>query len=72
MHVYFSDRWKGEPKESEEMKPKWFSVGHIPYKKMWPADIFWFPKVIDGNIVKARFKLGENDIVIDKKIKIIG
>jgi 8-oxo-dGTP pyrophosphatase MutT (NUDIX family) len=32
--VYLCKNWKGAPKESEEMKPQWFSYNLIPYEKM--------------------------------------
>jgi hypothetical protein len=38
---------------------------------MWPDDIFWLPEVIKGNLLKATFKFGENDIIQDKKINIV-
>jgi len=68
VHVYFTENWKGIPKESEEMNPRWFSIEEIPFKDMWPDDIFWLPEVIKGNLLKAMFKFGEGDIVLDKKI----
>ena len=46
VHVYLTGVWEGEPKESEEMDPKWFPVGDIPYKEMWSADIHWLPIVL--------------------------
>ena len=71
VHVYFADSWDGEPKESEEMNPKWFSINEIPFQDMWPDDIFWLPEVMKGNLLKAMFKFGENDVVQSKKINIV-
>ena len=71
VHVYFAESWDGEPKESEEMNPKWFSINEIPFENMWPDDIFWLPKVVKGNLLKAMFKFGENDVIQDKEIKIV-
>ena len=31
--VFVTDDWEGEPKESEEMKPKWFKFKNIPYSR---------------------------------------
>lgn len=69
VHVYLTDTWDGEPSESEEMKPQWFSVEEIPYKDMWPDDIFWLPKVIDGLFVRARFVFGEGDIILEQDVR---
>lgn len=71
VHVYFAESWEGEPKESEEMNPKWFSLNEIPFQEMWPDDIFWLPEVLKGNSLKAMFKFGENDVIRDKEINII-
>lgn len=71
VHVYLVENWKGEPKESDEMKPKWFSVNELPYQEMWPDDIFWLPEVVKGNLLKAMFKFDEKDVVLDKKVEIV-
>jgi 8-oxo-dGTP pyrophosphatase MutT (NUDIX family) len=71
VHVYFVEEWEGEPTENEEMNPEWFSVENIPYPDMWPDDIFWLPKVLEGNIIKASFEFGEKDIILNKEINII-
>ncbi|MDP2860785.1 MAG: 8-oxo-dGTP diphosphatase [bacterium] len=72
VHVFFAENWEGEPVESEEMNPKWFPVDKIPFQDMWPDDIFWLPEVVKGNLLKAMFRFGENDIIQDKKIEIVG
>jgi len=71
VHVFFSESWEGEPSESEEMNPQWFSLPEIPFQDMWSDDIFWLPEVLKENLLKAVFKFGENDIVQDKEINIV-
>ncbi|MDD2913476.1 MAG: 8-oxo-dGTP diphosphatase [Candidatus Pacebacteria bacterium] len=71
VHVYFSENWEGEPRESEEMRPEWFSVEKIPFKKMWPDDIFWLPEVLKGKLLRAMFVFKENDIVKEKEVNIV-
>ena len=71
VHVYLSENWEGEPKESDEMKPEWFSANELLFQDMWPDDIFWLPKVVKGNLIKAMFKFGEKDVVLDKKVEIV-
>lgn len=53
--VFMIDKWEGEPKESEEMAPKWFKIKDIPYDQMWSDDIYWMPKVLAGQKVKGKF-----------------
>lgn len=71
VHVYFVEVWSGDPSESEEMNPQWFSVDELPFHDMWPDDPFWLPEVIKGNKVKARFSFGEGDRILDKEIQIV-
>jgi 8-oxo-dGTP pyrophosphatase MutT (NUDIX family) len=71
VHAYVSPDWKGEITESEEMKPHWFAVADIPYKEMWPDDIFWLPKVLTGELVKARFTFGEGDVIKAQEVNVI-
>ncbi|MCX6765169.1 MAG: 8-oxo-dGTP diphosphatase [Candidatus Nealsonbacteria bacterium] len=70
-HVYFVDNWNGEPKESEEMRPAWFNANELPYKEMWPDDIYWIPEVLKGNLLKASFEFGQNDTVNKKEVNIV-
>lgn len=67
-HVFMIDTWEGEPKESEEMAPKWFKIVDVPYREMWESDQIWLPKVMEGKAIKAEFLFGEGDKVLDYKI----
>jgi 8-oxo-dGTP pyrophosphatase MutT (NUDIX family) len=60
---YITRDWEGEPTETEEMKPKWFSREKLPFNKMWPDDKFWLPLILRGVKVKGEF-------YFDKKEKI--
>ncbi len=71
VHVYLGEKWEGNIKESEEMNPKWFKIKDIPYKEMWPDDIFWLPKVISGEKVIASFTFGEKDLILEKEVNTV-
>lgn len=71
VHTYVTDEWVGEPTESEEMAPKWFSVKDIPYKEMWPDDPLWIPQVLKGELVRATFTLSEKDVLIAGDVKVV-
>ncbi|MBE2279034.1 MAG: 8-oxo-dGTP diphosphatase [Ignavibacteriaceae bacterium] len=68
MHVFFIEVWEGEPVESEEMKPEWFSTDSLPLDQMWPDDQFWLPKVIQGKKIEAYFKLDKNNNILEQQI----
>lgn len=54
VHV-FRGNIDGEPKESEETFPRWFSLWDIPYEEMWEDDKYWLPLVIHGIKFQASF-----------------
>ncbi|MFA6250500.1 MAG: 8-oxo-dGTP diphosphatase [Candidatus Shapirobacteria bacterium] len=53
--VYFGEEWDGEPKETEEMAPKWFGVEEIPYDQMWKSDREWLAEVLRGRKIRAKY-----------------
>lgn len=67
-HVFFSEEWEDDLIESEEMAPEWFDVKDIPFDKMWPDDILWLPKVLEGKFLKADFIFGDDDIIESQNI----
>lgn len=67
--AYLSKSWDGDPKESEEMSPKWFRIDEIPYNQMWEDDRYWLPLVLDGEIIEADFLFDENQRMIEKDIR---
>ncbi len=68
VHVYVTEKWSGEPVESEEMKPEWFSVDQIPFDVMWPDDKFWVPYIVEGKLVKGGFTFGEGDVILEQEV----
>lgn len=56
VHIYSIDKYVGVPKETEEMKPQWFSVDEIPFPNMWSDDIFWMPLFLAGKKFKGTFR----------------
>jgi ADP-ribose pyrophosphatase YjhB (NUDIX family) len=69
VHVFVAHEWQGEPKESEEMKPAWFKHESIPYRDMWPDDIYWLPMILKGDTVKGDFTFDKNDQIIKMKLE---
>lgn len=55
MHIFLVKDWAGEPKESEEMAPKWYLKNEIPFDAMWADDEHWLPMVLAGKKVEGRF-----------------
>jgi len=66
--VYTSENWEGEPAETEEMRPRWFSINELPLEDMWPDDEHWLPRVLEGKKLKGEFLFGPEDIILDFQI----
>ena len=74
--VYLTDRFEGEPDETAEAVPLWYSTGAIPYGEMWEDDRCWLPMLLAGDrfegtvqvqgehATKQNIKIVENDIVL--------
>lgn len=69
VHVFLTETFSGEPRESEEMAPVWFPLDRIPYDRMWQDDAYWLPRVLDGHTIDAEFSFAEdNETVTDWRI----
>ncbi len=66
VHVYLARRWQGIPQESDEMAPAWFSVDAIPYEQMWDDDLYWLPRVLAGERVRATFAYRADNQTVDE------
>jgi 8-oxo-dGTP diphosphatase/2-hydroxy-dATP diphosphatase len=69
VHLFKATTFEGEPTESEEMKPEWFSTDSIPFDRMWPDDVYWFPLMLQGKKFKAYFLFEGHNKILEKKIE---
>lgn len=68
VHIFKSNNFSGELKESEEMKPQWWHINEIPFNEMWPDDIHWMPLFLSGKKFKGKFIFGESDIILEQEL----
>ena len=68
VHVFRVDAWTGEPRETEEMRPQWFTTDAIPYDEMWPDDIHWVPVFLTGKKFRTKFLFGEGDAILETEV----
>lgn len=59
-HAYLAQVWTGEPAESEEMAPQWFTYDTVPYNQMWVNDRQWVPQVLAGKKLKGSIHFTED------------
>ncbi len=52
-HIFLTRVWKGEPQETEEMRPQWFPIAQLPFAEMWVADAKWVPLILAGKKLEA-------------------
>lgn len=71
IHTYLCDNWIGKPTESEEMKPRWFKVEKVPFKKMWDSDHYWIPLILKGKKLKCKSYVDDKDITFKRDIKVV-
>jgi 8-oxo-dGTP pyrophosphatase MutT (NUDIX family) len=57
MHVFRIFDFEGEPVETEEMAPKWFSLSEIPYSEMWESDRTWLPMYFNDDKIIGDVKV---------------
>ena len=69
--VFLVKDWVGEPAESGEMAPRWFSFNEIPYENMWSDDMHWMPQILQGKKLEADFIFSEGDKLSKHKINIV-
>ncbi len=58
--VYLARSWRGEPRASGEMEPRWFLPGELPYEEMWEADKIWLPMVLAGKRLRGTVYFAED------------
>ncbi|XP_056391581.1 oxidized purine nucleoside triphosphate hydrolase isoform X2 [Hyla sarda] len=69
VHIFRADEFKGEPTESDEMRPEWFSLDKIPYEGMWPDDYIWLPLLLQKKKFLAYFTFEGHDKILDYKLE---
>ncbi len=71
VHIYRATTWNGEPKEGEEMRPRWYAISEIPFKEMWPDDCYWMPLFFQGKKFRGRFLFGPQDSVLEYCLNVV-
>lgn len=68
VHIFKGLTYTGEPREGEEMKPKWFDIEEIPFNKMWPDDRYWLPMLLNNKKFSGKFVFGESGEIVEYKL----
>lgn len=77
VHIFKLTDFIGDPIETEEMKPKWFSNSEIPFYQMWSDDEYWFPLFLQGKLFKGAFLFDKpsdaeySAKILDQKLEVV-
>ncbi|KAH0632008.1 hypothetical protein JD844_020000 [Phrynosoma platyrhinos] len=69
VHIFRADSFQGDPTESDEMRPQWFELDQVPFKNMWPDDIYWFPLLLQKKLFLGYFKFQGQNTILDYTLK---
>lgn len=70
VRVFRANHCAGEPRETDEAMPLWFSVDGIPYAEMWADDILWLPLLLKRTRFTGRFVFS-GDALLDHRLETI-
>jgi 8-oxo-dGTP diphosphatase len=62
--IFSTGDWSGEPAESEEIRPEWFSVAALPFGQMWDDAPHWLPRVLAGQRLSATFTYADDNATV--------
>jgi 8-oxo-dGTP diphosphatase/2-hydroxy-dATP diphosphatase len=68
VHIFTLHKWLGEPVETEEMRPQWFSFDNLPNDSMWASDKPWLPKLLNEEAFSGEFWFDENKRFVKYKL----
>lgn len=72
VHLFIAQKWHGTPIESDEMRPEWFLLTHMPYHKMWDDAHYWMPHLLLRQAIQANFSYDQdNETVRDYSIRLL-
>ena len=66
-YVFLATDFEGTPTETDEAIPHWFRFEDIPFEEMWDDDIYWLPRILQGERVRGFFTFIE-ETLIDYKV----
>jgi len=56
VHVFTTDDFTGEARNSVEGEVKWFDTNNLPFENMWEDDSVWLPVALEGKKFRGEFQ----------------
>jgi 8-oxo-dGTP diphosphatase len=70
-YVFTATGYEGEPTETEEAAPLWYSLDELPFEQMWEDDPTWIPHMLEGRRFSGRY-IFDGDRMLDGVIDLEG
>lgn len=71
VHVFSTNSFEGQLKESSEGALQWIELDKIPYQEMWDDNIHWLPQLLLEKTFVGDFRFNrEGTQLLDHKIEI--
>lgn len=71
VHLFSSADFRGQPAETDEMRPRWYRFVDVPYGRMWADDRYWLPRVLAGEDVEGRFYFLDQDTLLHYDLRVL-
>lgn len=71
LHIFKATKFQGEPVETDEMTPAWFTKDTLPFSEMWSSDLYWWPYFLKNRLFVGTFDFDEHDRVISREVRIV-
>jgi 8-oxo-dGTP pyrophosphatase MutT (NUDIX family) len=65
-HAYIARTWDGDPVETDEMAPQWFSIDALPLSNMWVTDSIWLIPALRGEHVRGDMHFDETGTHVER------
>lgn len=53
VHLFTTQVWQGEARETAEIGPQWHSLHVLPWERMWADGKYWLLEVLTGAVIDA-------------------
>jgi 8-oxo-dGTP diphosphatase len=71
VHVFCTEEFAGEPRETAEADPRWFDFEDVPYDEMWEDDRLWMPHLFSGETFAGRFRFdAEGEALVEHDLNV--
>lgn len=63
VQIYVCTEWRGDPSETDVIRPIWYPKAQLPVDQMWEDNKYWLERILAGEIIDAVFFYGSDDRV---------